>query len=277
VTDAAGNPNYSQDDVQELARCFTGWRPFLDPTQANYGQTRFLASSFDSGTKTVLGHTGALDAAGAVDVVLAHPAHAPFLITKLWREFISAPLPPATLDELVRIYRADDRLLIAPLIRRILADPLIFAALDEPDMIKPPVVFAVGVLKAMDAPLRDSLPRQALDGMQQVPYHPPNVAGWEGGLSWLNTTTAGERFDWVVQLQRQKYGGAVLPDPGSQTPLQAYLTAWNAAGRPWVAPGTRDALMAFAANAPVATLGQRRERIYALMAFLLGGPDGQVM
>src|SRR5207249_10089102 len=64
--------------------------------------------------------------------------------------------------------------------------------------------FTVGVLRAMDAPLRDWWQADSLDLMQQVPYAPPNVAGWEGGLSWLNTNTVRARFDLIVRCQQLK-------------------------------------------------------------------------
>jgi len=224
VRDAQGNANYTQTDVEELARAFTGWKLNFTPGSPQYGATSLSPSSFDGGTKTFLGRTGSFDATAAVDVVLAHPSHAPFLVTKLWKEFIVAPLPPATLDELVGLYTAGGKLTLAPVVRRILLDPLIFESLDEPNMIKPPVVFTVGVLRAMDVPMRDYWARRSLDAQQQLPYHPPNVAGWEGGLSWLNTSTVAARFDWLVACQNLKYQGAAnnLPDPGAQTPAGSH-------------------------------------------------------
>jgi uncharacterized protein (DUF1800 family) len=278
VHDAQGGANYTQHDVQELARCFTGWRLDQQPANATYGQTSFDASQFDGGVKTILGQTGAFTAAQAVDVVLAHPSHAPFLISKLWHEFVLAPIPPATLTDLVATYTAGGQLLLAPLLRKILTHPLIFESLDEPNVVKPPIVYYVGVIKAMDVPLRDYWPVQTLSAMQQLPYAPPNVAGWEGGLAWLNTSTIAQRFDLLISSQYLKYKAAFVDEGGpGETAQQALDRAYAAVGQPWLSPQTQQLLLAFAGSTPSADVFQRRERQYALRAFMLGGPDAQVM
>jgi uncharacterized protein (DUF1800 family) len=278
VHDALGNPNYAQSDVTQLARAFTGWHLDFAPASPTYGQTSFDASEFDGGVKTFLGHTGAFTAVQAVDVVLGHPSHAPYMITKLWHEFILAPVPPATLADLIATYTAGGQLLLVPLLRKILTHPLMFESLDEPNMIKPPVVYYVGVVKAMDAPLRDYWPAQTLTGMQQLLYNPPNVAGWEGGLSWLNTSTIAQRFDALISLQHLKYKTSFVDEGGSgETSQQAFDRAYAAVGGPWLSPATRQLLLAFSASTPSSDVYKRRERQYALRAFMLGGPDAQVM
>jgi uncharacterized protein (DUF1800 family) len=278
VQDAAGNPNYSQQDVEQLARAFTGWKLDQAPASPTYGQTSFNAGEFDGGTKTILGQTGAFTAAQAVDIVLSQPVHAPFLITELWHEFILAPVPPATLTDLVATYTAGGQLLLAPLIRKILSHPLLFESLDEPNMIKPPVIYYVGLVKAMDAPLQDYWPAQTLNDSQQLPYDPPNVAGWEGGLSWLNTSTVAARFDAVISSQWLKYKVNFIDEGGpGETAQQAFDRAFAAVGQPWLSAQTGQLLLTFAATTPSSDVNKRRERQYALRGFMLAGPDAQVM
>ena len=89
----------------------------------------------------------------ACDTVLAHPNHAQFLIRKLWAEFIASPIPQATLDSLVATY-ATSGYKLKPLIRAILVDPLIFESIGEPNLIKPPIVYIVGALRQLGAPLQ---------------------------------------------------------------------------------------------------------------------------
>lgn len=268
ITDAQGQPNYSQTDVHQLARAFTGYA--LDQTS---GTVTFVPANADRGSKTILGQSGTFDATQAIEVVLGQSAHAPFLIRKLWNEFILAPIPDATLADLVTTYTAGNQLLLAPLLRKILTHALIFDSLDEPDMIKPPVLYTVGVLRTLAVPLRDRWQTDAMAGMQQEVYHPPNVAGWEGGLSWMTTTTAGARFDLIVRCQGLLPAVADVP---AETPQQAYDRAYAAAGSPWLSAASAAQLLAFAQQAPSTTAAKRRERQYALVAFMLGGPDGQV-
>ena len=206
-------------------------------------------------------------------IVLTQPSHAPFIVGELWSEFIAAPIPPETEAELVDTYITSG-LLLAPLLQGILSDPLMFASLDEPTMIKSPVVYTVGVLRALGAPLRDAWQTTALGNMQQQPYHPPNVGGWPGGLSWMTSGTASARFDLIVRCQQ------LLPevlDVPTETPQEALLRAYAACGTPWLSPSTLASLLAYSVQAPTKTAAQRIERQYALCAFILGGPDGQVM
>jgi hypothetical protein len=123
--------------------------------------------------------------------------------------------------------------------------------------------------------------RIALDNMQQRPYRPPNVAGWEGGLSWLNSNTVQARFDAVVRIQYLKYStyypGQTVPLIPVETAQATFDRAYAAANQPWISDATRATLMAYADSAPVTSDAQRRQRFYTLQALMLGGPDGQVM
>ena len=103
----------------------------------------FDTTRWDDGQKTVLGKTGAFGHRELVDVVLAHPNHAPFLVTKLWHEFIPTAPNAATVRDLVNVY-LKAKLRIKPLVRRILTHPAMLDSVKEPNMIKPPVVYAIG-------------------------------------------------------------------------------------------------------------------------------------
>jgi hypothetical protein len=122
--------------------------------------------------------------------------------------------------------------------------------------------------------------RIALDNMQQRPYRPPNVAGWEGGLAWFNSNTVQARFDAIVRVQYLKYStyyaGQTLPTVPVQSAQATFDSAYLAAGSPWLSGGTRTQLMTYANAAPVSTDAQRRQRFYTLQALMLAGPDGQV-
>ena len=120
--------------------------------------------------------------------------------------------------------------------------------------------------------------------MQQQPYRPPNVAGWEGGTSWLNTNTVMGRFDMVVKAQYLKYSN-YYSRCATQLPARRRvrgggggLRARLRVRRPAVARGG-NALGAdrLGATAATNTATARRQRFYALQAMILGGPDGQVM
>ena len=256
----------------------------------------FAPNSFETGVKTFLGRT--LPALGraavasdgpaavnpALDAVLGHPSHKQYLIRKLWSEFIATPIPDATLAELMAVYDpAGPAAPAAARHPRPRAD-LRVARRAEPDQAadrlpgrRPPPA-----RRADEGQLHDG----ALTNMQQRPYRPPNVAGWEGGMSWLNTNTVQGRFDAVVRAQfadlqrantyprsgaggRRRRGGRDGGGAGRARPR---------VGRPAVA-GARHArrparLRHGGADRQPA---QRRQRFYTVQALMLGGPDGQVM
>jgi uncharacterized protein (DUF1800 family) len=290
-----GTDNYTQDDVAGLAKAFTGWSLNGTSTSPDYGKITFVPGRYELTAKTFLGLTvpaytqTQANAAGfgvarineAIDQVLKHANHAQFLIRKLWAEFIASPIPQATLDDLVAQYRADNKLALRPVIRGILTHPLIFESIGEPNLVRAPVVYLVGLLRALGAPMKGTHVRVALDNMQQRPYRPPNVAGWEGGLAWFNSNTVQARFDAIVRVQYLKYStyypGQTVPTIPVETAQETFNRAYLAAGSPWLSDGTRTQLMTYANAAPVTNDAQRRQRFYTLQALMLGGPDGQVM
>jgi uncharacterized protein (DUF1800 family) len=296
VFDSQGNPNYTQTDVQELAKAFTGWRVDQQPANATYGQVSFIPSNFQTNPETLFAGTpwqatlnaaGSARAAQAVDAVLAHPSHAPFLVRKVWSEFIASAPPQSAVDDIASAY-VNSGYQLKPLLQGILSHPLIFESLDEPNLVKPPVVYTVGVLRALDVPMKWFWMPEVMRNMQQTPYHPPNVAGWEGGLSWLNTNTVQARFDLLVRALFLKYstagssypGGAAIGDVPGETGQQAFDRAYSEVGSPWLSTQGRQQILAVA-NQPLAggapASVRRQQRQYSLRALMHGGPDGQVM
>jgi uncharacterized protein (DUF1800 family) len=277
VTNAAGQPNYAEADVLEAARASTGWQ--INDDNPDAPTAFFTQSRWDEGQKTVLGRTGAFNHRQLVDVVMSHPSHAPFLVTKLWGEFMPTAPDAATVRDLTRIYTGSG-FRLRPLVRRILTHPAMLASIKEPTMIKSPVVFGIGVMRALGLGITDDALYTTLRDMGQLPYFPPTVAGWEGGASWLNTNTALARFGAANRLLSLKY--ATLPtkapeDEPSETPKQAFARAHAAVGRPWVGRGTKSSLLYYATKARNASSNDRIARQRVLRAFLLGGPDAQVM
>jgi uncharacterized protein (DUF1800 family) len=270
VKDASGNPNYSQDDVNGLAKAFSGW--VIDDSNPNAATSSFSPTRWYNGPKIVFGKFQNFDSTSAVDLILGQPSHAPFLTTKLWNEFVSTPPDAATLASLVSTYTGGG-MAIKPLIKFILNHPALYASIGEPDMIKPPIVFVVGAMRALGVGVSDTTASDFLDSMGQVPYFPPTVAGWEGGLSWLNTNTALARFGFVGQLLSK----ATIADVSPETPAAAYARAYAAVLEPWLAPGTQAAILDYANRAGSSTSKLRKERQIMLRALMLAGPDGQVM
>ena len=133
----------------------------------------------------------------------------------------------------------------------------------------------------MGGPLKWYHQAHMLDAMEQRPYHPPNVSGWEGGLAWLNTNTAGARFQLIKESQYVKHssypGAQGIGDVPGETADQAFDRALAAVNSPWLSGSTTAMLRQFSATQPAGDATQRAQRQYALRALILAGPDGQVM
>ena len=108
-------------------------------------------------------------------------------------------------------------------------------------------MYLVGVLRSLGAPMKGNYMTGALTNMQQRPYRPPNVAGWEGGMSWLNTNTVQGRFDAVVRAQFLTYSNSAnsYPRPAlvevdgrcGETADALVERAHASVGRPWLSDG----------------------------------------
>jgi uncharacterized protein (DUF1800 family) len=199
-----GVGHYTENDIREAARAFTGWR-------TDGMGFAFDALLHDSGPKTVLGQTGAWDGSDVVRIVLEQPAAARFVVRKLYHYLVSEKTvpPDSLLEPLCESFRKSDYD-IAGLVRTILASRHFYSAHAFRQRVKGPVEYVLGAAQAVyrrygeeQADYR-SLPQRVLvawlDSMGQRLFEPPNVKGWPGGPSWLNTST---------MLARDNFAGAL--------------------------------------------------------------------
>jgi uncharacterized protein (DUF1800 family) len=205
-----GVGHYTEADVKEAARAFTGWRLLPESEYPPgtvvylYQEAPFDPARFDAGAKTFLGRTGEWQAADVVRVTLEQPAAAEWLCRKLYRYFVSERgEPPADLVQpLAHELRSHDYSVahvIGVILRsRHLYDPAVFR-----QRLKGPVEFSAGLVRSLEVP-RPDMNLFALAGacerQGQELFAPPTVKGWDGGRSWLNTTTAIERGNWANDL-----------------------------------------------------------------------------
>lgn len=180
-----GVGNYTEKDVKEAARAFTGWH--TDDEQRKYA---FNADEHDDGVKTVLEKTGKWNGDDVLKIILDRPAASRFLVSKVYRDFVSEADPPKELLEpLVERFRKSDYD-IADLVKTVVSSRLFFSEHAWLKRIKSPVEFALGSIKAAWAgPVAPSALVGDLDAMGQSLFAPPNVKGWPGGKVWLNNAT----------------------------------------------------------------------------------------
>ena len=196
-----GLGGYTEQDIREAARAFTGWS--VDREDFSF---RFRPQFHDSGSKTVFGHTANLSGEQVLDLMLAQPASARFVVGKLWREWVSPG--PQTAAEQADLARAaarfrDSGFEISAALRELLLSDSFWAKDNRASLIKSPVDLVVGTVRQFGFNSPDVAPlavRSAQLGQNLLV--PPNVKGWPGYTDWINATRLLERKRFTEQLFR---------------------------------------------------------------------------
>ncbi len=199
-----GIGNYSEPDVREAARAFTGYR--VDPSTQ---QTRIAFRQIDPGAKNFLGHTGNFTGDQIIDLLTKEPACAVFIGKKICRYFIAdepTPLLVNLVSERLRTHNFE----IKPVLAEIFSSAQFYDAAVRRSQIKSPTQFLLHTCKILATDL--PTPRVAQNAMRQMGqtlFGPPNVKGWDGGKSWISTATLLFRNNFANYLIN---GDAMRPD-----------------------------------------------------------------
>ncbi|MDO9352893.1 MAG: DUF1800 family protein, partial [Solirubrobacteraceae bacterium] len=271
---------YTEADIREFARAFTGWQADWSADQGLHNH-RFNPKRWDAGEKVFFRGTsyekrGAFDWKGAVGAVIDHPMHPSFVALKLWGAFIPTPPTPATLAELESLYRSGGERL-EPLVEAILLHPDLYTG---PSVTKSPVTYVAGLLRSRNRGLKEESWSWLLDSAGQAPWYPPNVSGWNE-KAWLNTTTFAARWGAITQLVREDPLEEADYKGSTETPEQAVDAALAFWGRPSLSVPHRAALVQHATEAMTtfywnnAAL-KRALRQNTLRMLVVAAPDHQV-
>lgn len=214
-----GIGNYSEADILEAARAFTGWS-LTRPRKKADAEGDFTLPEFtkrprlhDEGEKTVLGKTGNFDGEDIVNILVEHPACARYICTKLWEWFAYAKPEKPVVDALVDTWTGNGGSIKAVL-RRIFTSQSFYSPKAERALYKNPVDFTLGVCRALgvgsfgpvvNPTIQDATGgRQVLAAVQAIGQamnrmgmrllYPPSVAGWDPGAAWINSATMLERM-----------------------------------------------------------------------------------
>jgi uncharacterized protein (DUF1800 family) len=190
-----GIGNYSENDIRESARAFTGYR--VDMTNQQF---RFAVRQFDAGQKTFMGETGALTGDDIIDTLAAQPACAKFLGRKLWRFFVEDDPPSFVVEGVAKLMRQHNYEM-RPVLREMFCAKEFYAPAVRRSQVKSPVQFLVQTTKLLGAELpAPPVAQNAMRQMGQLLFAPPNVKGWDGGKSWVSTSTLLFRYNFANYL-----------------------------------------------------------------------------
>ncbi|MFP2997691.1 DUF1800 domain-containing protein [Spongiivirga sp. MCCC 1A20706] len=177
-----GQGNYTENDVKEAARAFTGWRHNAK------GEFKFAKRQHDIGQKTFFGKTGYFVGEDIIDMILAHPACARFICTKLYRYFVNEHVNEVHVKELSEVFRK--RYEIEEVLNYMFTIEWFYDGKNIGSKIKSPLDFLVGIARVV--PYSFNNPKQLIYVQKllgQILFLPPNVAGWPGGKNWIDANT----------------------------------------------------------------------------------------
>lgn len=189
-----GKGNYSEEDIKEAARAFTGW------TAGYTGGFVFNVRQHDAGTKTIFGQTGNFNGDDVLNLLVAQKATARYLTEKIYRFFVNDDPDEKHVDSLA------DQLFasgydIGKLMQHIFSANWFYQSKNIGNRIKSPVELWVGINRQL--PMEFNNPDAALGFqriMGQVLFNPPNVAGWPSGNAWIDSSSLMYRLQFPKLL-----------------------------------------------------------------------------
>jgi uncharacterized protein (DUF1800 family) len=178
-----GIGNFTESDIREAARAFTGW-------EIKQRKAVFQPGQHDDGEKTVLGQKGKWEGRDIVRICLEQKSAPYFIVGKLFRYLVSesAPAGHDLLDPLASRFRKSGYN-IGQLVETILRSNLFYSAEVYRTRVKGPVDFAVGIVHGLEGRIGTTALAQSLEELGQNLFYPPSVKGWDGGPAWLNGQT----------------------------------------------------------------------------------------
>ncbi len=193
-----GEGHYSEEDIREVARALTGYKP------DERGQRMVLKQArHDQGIKTILGQSKNHDLNSVLDLLLSKKETAMFLAQKLHHEFIGHEVNQQSYAYIAQSIQRNNYAMDKVMVD-LLTSPFFMLA-KKGGMIKSPVELFVGTVRSFNIQMSDEFNyARDLNQLNQSVFYPPNVKGWPGGDSWINTSTLVQRNNLVSRLVRNQ-------------------------------------------------------------------------
>lgn len=188
-----GQGQYTEDDIKNSARAFTGW--------STDGLTfAFNITNHDSGTKTFLGRTGDFDGWDIINILFEQPALGSFICGKLYKFFAAEDVDAAVVESLADTFRANN-FELKPVLRELFLSQAFYSPQVMGTQVKSPAQLVVKLTHDLSL---DSVPpsamAQATATLGQNILNPPNVKGWDGNRAWINANTLLLRYNLPATL-----------------------------------------------------------------------------
>jgi uncharacterized protein (DUF1800 family) len=200
-----GEGNYTEQDIQQAARAYTGWGLSKDRTRYQYHPY-----DHDNGPKTVFGQTGNFTGEDVLNLICAKPECAQFIAQRLWRFFAQDDPSPPIVEALASVLHQSNMDLkhtvnVMFRAREFYSSDVVRA------QIKSPVQWLIAASHQLEAPLpTQPMCLVMLRQLGQELFQPPNVKGWDGGIAWITTNNLLDRYNFAAALVE----GNRVPLPG---------------------------------------------------------------
>jgi uncharacterized protein (DUF1800 family) len=189
-----GVDHYTEEDVRNSARAWTGWKVNKITEQAS-----FDPAEHDNGSKTFLGQTGNFDGDDIVNIIFSQQQCARFFATSLLNNFVYNDPEPELVDSLAAVIRKNDYNL-EPVMSTLLRSRVFFSPRAYRALVKSPVEFVVGTYRTLGIDKLDGTVLPILRETGQMLFYPPNVAGWPGGANWITSATMIARQNFLKRI-----------------------------------------------------------------------------
>jgi len=287
-----GEGNYTEEDVREGARAFTGWRITLPaqrqppPGLSDADRNEFINQAYgtyeaafevvrnahDSGVKTFLGETGNWDGDDIVDIVMKQPATGRFMTRRLFSELAYRNPDEATIDRLVEVWNSSNHQ-VKEVVRAILVSDEFYSMRAHRALVRCPIDFVVGAVRGLEIDTDYLTYQQSAQALDQRLYEPPNVAGWPGGELWLSSGSFFGRVNFLDAFLFPR--GRPLANPALATQPTAEAMVDEAVRRlvdDGISPASRESLYAYAR-----TVADPLERAASVAYLVLASPEYQLV
>jgi uncharacterized protein (DUF1800 family) len=178
-----GRGNYTENDVKEAARAFTGWGFNLQ------GEFVFKKFQHDTGSKTILGKTGDYDGDDVIDILLEQKQTAKFITAKMYKFFVNETIDAEKVNWLSdRFYQNGYD--IKKLLEDIFTSDWFYSEKNIGTKIKSPIELLAGIRRLLPLEMENDQAQLLFQRtLGQILFYPPNVAGWPGGKAWIDSST----------------------------------------------------------------------------------------
>lgn len=266
-----GIGNYTEDDIKEAAKAFTGWSVNRDT-----GEVHFNAKQHDTSVKHVLGETGNFDETSVVGVLFDQKALPRYMATKLLQYFAANDPSPEWIEAVAADFH--DKRTVGEVLQNLFLSDEFYKPEHRSTLIKTPAEYVAGILRALDIPLSKGF-AGAMRKMGQELYLPPDVAGWRGGATWLMSSSLLARYQFAQSVAQRVKGNLLSSaefQPEQKDDADAWVELWAQKLGLWdLGDQTRKTAAQYASDTFVHAK-QQTAGMRGLLQLLLISPEAQM-